>query len=147
MKRSTSRDWSDRKTILSVDEVPKTKEMTSAAPSSDARPRHRDPQLVLVYQRRERTPPQPSRPCRQGFTVFYRTQRLRQEHNRQHPALEAARARRPPHHAPQRRPRAQEPLERARFSKEHRNINIKRIGYVAAESQTAASPCAPDRPV
>jgi sulfate adenylyltransferase len=51
-----------------------------------------------------------------GFhRVLHRPQRLRQEHHRQRAALQASGARRPTDHAPRRRPRAQEPVERARI--------------------------------
>ena len=132
-----------------VDEVPQGQEdarhQRHRAPRPP-RPRHRYPQLVLVPRSRERTPPQPPGPRQARLhRVLHRPQRLRQKHDRQRAALEAARARRPPDHDPRRRPRPQEPLERARLlegAPRHQHPPHRLRGRRRSPS-TAASPSAP----
>ena len=135
-----------------VDEVPQGQEddghQRHRAPRSP-RPRHRDPQLVLVHQVvKELRRSHPAR-ARQGFTVFFTglsgsgkstianvlLSKLLELGGRPITLLDGDLVRK-------------NLSSELGFSKEHRNLNIKRIGYVAAEitKHRGIAVCAPIAP-
>ena len=86
---------------------------------------------------------------KQGVTIFFhRAFRLGQVDHRERVVDQVARNRRSSGDASRRRSRAQEPFERTGFSKEHRDLNIMRIGFVASEicKNGGIAICAPIAP-